>query len=73
MKKDKTMNKFSSFMWGVAAFIVGWIVGAIVPLPLVGLALAVLLYFLYLKKEGVNVIYFALGYILLNIIVLALE
>ena len=63
-----TKTKLGSFVWGVLAFFAGSLVSII--LPYGGFILAAALYWFYLKKRGIQVTWYVVGYVFLTAIAL---
>jgi|WetSurMetagenome_2_1015567.scaffolds.fasta_scaffold1566235_1 hypothetical protein len=57
------MKKLQSLLWGILPSLIGGVLGIIA---------LILLYFLYLKKKGINLGYYVLGYFVILIVMIAL-
>lgn len=64
------MSKMQSLAWGILASIGGGIIGAITKMWFVNFGFAIALYYLYLKKKGVQVGPYILGFFLIAVILL---
>lgn len=64
------MNRNNSIVWGFIASVLGSAITYFVNVPFIGFLTALALYFIYLKKKGVNLGYYILGYFLVTIILL---
>lgn len=69
---EQMPRNIRSIVWGFIVYIIGGVLSYLIPLPFVGLIFLGLIYFGYLKKRGIHIGYFLLGYFAILIIVLVL-
>lgn len=72
MSGDRQVSRSRSFMWGALTWFLGAIIANFVPIPFISIIFAVLFYFFYVKKRGVHLGWFILGYFIILFVLAAI-
>jgi hypothetical protein len=66
------MGNMQSFGFGLVASVIGSVVAYFANVPIVGIVIAVLLYFLYFGKKGAHIGYYMVGVFFLSLVAITL-